>query len=300
MTIRPSARLVLAATLALGGGAVAAACPPDGSSRDALFASKSKGWAAPQTGAAREALALQLLDCLGDPDPMLRDELAFDALSTWMRSGRLGVATLQAMRSRLLAALAAPADAAGFAQPFATLTLAEVARVDRLQPFLDDEERAALVAAGTRWLGGLRDYRGFDAAQGWRHGVAHGADLMLQLALNPRLQRAQAESIRAAIASQVMADGDHAYRFGEGERLMAPIFYLARRDWWSAADWQAWFGALEARRAKPPAPTPVSLAQRHNLGAFVYALYVSVQESPDAALRKRLLPGLRKAVAALD
>ena len=30
----------------------------------------------------------------------------------------------------------------------------------------------------------VRDYRGFDAKQGWRHGVAHGADLLLQLSRN--------------------------------------------------------------------------------------------------------------------
>lgn len=50
----------------------------------------------------------------------------------------------------------------------------------------------------------MRDLRGFDAVQGWRHGVAHGADLLLQLALNPALRRVQAEALLAAIASQVL------------------------------------------------------------------------------------------------
>lgn len=290
----------LAAPLVAWGGATSAACPPDGTSRAELQALHAQRWQAPVDDAARAALAIGLLDCLPDPDPTLRDTFAFEALQAWMRAGRLAPATLQRIRTRLVGVLAAPADAAGFAQPFAALALAEVARVDRLAPFLADDERAALVDAGTRWLAAVRDYRGFDAAQGWRHGVAHGADLMLQLALNPRLQRAQGEALRAAIAAQVLADGEHAYRFGEPERLMAPVFYLARRDWWSAADWQAWLDALAARRVRPPAPTAVSLAQRHNLGAFVTALYVSVQESPDAALRERLLPGLRRAVAALE
>lgn len=301
--MRPLGRwagLVLGAVLGAVLVPAFAACPPDGTSRAELQALKAQRWQAPADDDTRAALALGLLDCLADPDPALRDGLTFDALQTWMRGRRLAPATLQAIRVRLLGTLAAAPDAAGFAQPFAALVLAEVARVDRLQPFLADDERDGLVAAGTRWLAGVRDYRGFDAAQGWRHGVAHGADLMLQLALNPRLQPAHGEAIRAAIAAQVLADGEHAYRFGEPERLMAPIFYLARRDGWSAAEWQAWFDALGARRQRPVPPTAASLAQRHNLGAFVAALYVSVQESPDAAVRERLLPGLRRALSALE
>lgn len=298
--MRRAARAVVALALGACAAAAPAACPPAGLTRDELQAMKAQGWQAPADDAARASLALGLLDCLADPDPRLRDGIAFEALQAWMRGKRLAPPTLQAIRVRLLAALAAPADADGVAQPFAALVLAEVARVDRLAPFLSDDERAGLVDAGTRWLRAVRDYRGFDAVRGWRHGVAHGADLMLQLSLNPRLQRAQGEAMCAALASQVMPEGDHAYRFGEPERLMAPVFYLARRDWWSAAEWQAWFEALVARRSKPAEPTTVSLAQRHNLGAFVAALYVSVQESTDAAQRERLLPGLRRALATLD
>ena len=178
--------------------------------------------------------------------------------------------------------------------------LAEVARVDRLQPFLSTDERAALVAAGTRYLAGVRDYRGFDAREGWRHGVAHGADLMLQLSLNPQLTREQGEALRAAVAAQALGHEAHAYRYGEGERLMAPVFYLARRDWWPAADWSAWFAALDARREHGAEASERSLAQRHNLAQFVGALYASVQEGTDAAQRERLLPGLRAALKALD
>jgi len=294
--------LAAAAAFALGvwGAVAGAACPPAGLSRDDLQAMKAQGWSAPADDTARSALALGLLDCLAEPDPRLRDGVGFEALQAWMRGKRLAPPTLQAMRVRLLAVLAAAPDADGVAQPFAALALAEVARADRLAPFLADDERAGLVDAGTRWLAAVRDYRGFDATRGWRHGVAHGADLMLQLALNPKLQRTHGEAIRSAIASQVMPEGEHAFRFGEPERLMAPVFYLARRDWWSAAEWQAWFEALAARRARPAEPSAVSLAQRHNLGGFVAALYVSVQESPDTALRERLLPGLRRILATLE
>lgn len=296
-------RLVALAWLGvLAAGGAQAACPPPGQSRDSLEALKAAQWQLPgdDADARRQGLALGLVDCLADPDPLLRDGLAFEAYFAWMRGRQLAVPTLQTLRTRLLDQLAAPADAAGFRQPFAALVLAEVARVDRLQPFLSEADRAALADGGAAYLAAVRDYRGYDERAGWRHGVAHGADLMLQLSLNPQLQRTQGETMLAAIALQVLPAGDHAYRYGEPERLMAPAFYLARRGWWTADEWTAWFGTLAARRAKGPPFTQTGLAQRHNLGAFLQAFYVAVQESPDAEQKARLLPGLRVAIKTLD
>ena len=283
-------------------GVAQASCPPAGETPASLLAMKAAQWrvSAQDDEAARQSLALRLLDCLADPDPVLRDDLAFEALSAWMRGKQLTQPTLQDLRVRLLAMLAGPPDTVGFRQPFAALTLAEVARVDRLASFLSVEERGELVARAAAYLAGGRDYRGFDAREGWRHGVAHGADLMLQLSLNPLLQRAQAEVMLAAIASQVLPAGGHFYLYGEPTRLMAPVFYLARRGWLQADDWQAWFDGLTARAAHAGPPTHASLAARHNLGAFLAALYASVQEATDEGRKTVLLPGLRKAMKAMD
>lgn len=84
----------------------------------------------------------------------------------------------------------------------------------------------------------MRDYRGFDDRQGWRHGVAHGADLLMQLSLNPAFGKPELTRIRDAVAAQVMPAG-HAYVFGEGERMAAPIVYIARRGVFTEAEWTA-------------------------------------------------------------
>ena len=44
--------------------------------------------------------------CLGDPDPAIRDGIAFEALAHWMRAGDLDADALRDMRERLLAMLA--------------------------------------------------------------------------------------------------------------------------------------------------------------------------------------------------
>ena len=233
--------------------------------------------------AARPALASSLLPCLADPDPTMRDGVAYSALSQMMRSQLIAADTIATLRNELLVMLAA-GDETGFARPFAALVLAEVARTDRVSPWMSPEERSALIEAAHAYLATLTDYRGFSDTEGWRHGVAHTADLLMQLSLNPELTRQQAEAILAAIALKV-GTPDHAYIFGESERLAAPVMYLARREFFTAEEWTAWFAGLW------PADDPLreaayssqaALTKLHNLRAFAQTVYVSAKASNQA------------------
>lgn len=273
----------------------AAAAPAGACPAPALREAKAAKWQVAD-GTQRQALALQAVACLSSPDPVERDELAFESLQAWLRADQLDSATVQTLRSRLTAQLTAP-DPQGFSRPFAALVLADVARMDRIKPYLSAEQRGELVGAATGYLRNVRDYRGFDEEEGWRHGVAHAADIMLQLSLNPALGRAEHEQILSAIASQVAPAGEHFYRYGEGERLMAPVFYLSRAKTMTCADWDGWF----ARLAAPPAPgtagtRQAALARTHNLNAFLQPLYVNIGESKDEAQRGCLKPLVLRAL----
>lgn len=269
-----------------------AECPPEGWDRAGLEALKAEKFAL-DDGRRRQRLALGLLDCLGDPDPALRDGLAYEGLSTWLRADALGPATRRTLLQRLQPQIAPGADDPdGFRAPFAALVLSEVARTDRIAAWMTPKQRKALLAAGTDYLVSVRDYRGFDAAQGWRHGVAHGSDLLMQLALNPALDRAQLDSILAAVATQVAPAGDHAYTYGEPERLARPVIFVLKRGLHDDAAWSRWLQDVVA-----PAPMPdwsgafssqAGLAKRHNTRAFLLALYAGLQEGGDEALRARV------------
>jgi Protein of unknown function (DUF2785) len=290
---RPIAALCLA-----GAAHLAVACPPPQASREQLQALAVKGWQVADD-AARESLALGLLPCLASPDPLLRDEFAFSALSRWMRGKLLSAETMRLIGQRSMAMMQAP-DTQGFAQPFAALTLAEVARADRMQSLWPADERRAVVAAAAKSLHETRDYRGFDVSDGWRHAVAHGADLLMQLSLNPVLDRGELDSMLAAVASQVLPSG-HFYVYGESERLARPVLFAARRQLHSAQEWNAWAARI-ADRALPTAgvvTTQGALANVHNAKAFLYVLYATLQEGSDTDLRTRLLPGVAAALLRL-
>ncbi|MES2039743.1 MAG: DUF2785 domain-containing protein [Pseudomonadota bacterium] len=267
----------------------------DEQTRQELKSAKSAGWKFDDDG-KRQSLALSAADCLGIADTELRDELAFEGLSAWMRAEKLSLPTLTSLRVKMLNAVQAPAaEESSFLRPFAILTLAELVRADRKKPYLTAEERIDIVNAGSHYLSKLRDYRGFDSKDGWRHGIAHSADLMLQLAMNPAIEKTQHETMLTAIASQI-APSTHFYQYGEGVRLMTAVFYLARTPSFNKRDWDLWFNKLMDNSIQPGPYTQARLAQRHNVSAFLLPLYFSVRESTDPAIKENLLPALREAL----
>lgn len=288
----PILRCLCLLVLCAAPAAVRADCPPAGRDREGLEALKAAQFSL-DDAKGRQALALGLLDCLGDPDPALRDGLAYEALSTWLRTDALGPGTRKTLLQRLQPQIAPGAeDPDGFRAPFAALVLSEVARTDRIAAWMSPKQRQGLLAAGADYLSSVRDYRGFDPDQGWRHGVAHGADLLMQLALNPALDRTQLDRILAAVATQVVPAGEHAYVYGEPERLARPVIFVLKRGLHDEAAWSAWLQGVAA-----PAPMPdwsgafssqAGLAKRHNTRAFLLALYTGLQESGDASLQARV------------
>lgn len=260
-----------------------------------------KAYAATYFSATDDTAIDALIACLGDPDPAVRDDFAFALWTQGLRGKHLKPDGLRHADERLATILAAPEDKAGFHRPFAALALSEVARADRVEPFLTEAELHTLSVTGATYLRGVSDYRGFVAGEGWRHGVAHGADLLMQLSLNPRLARSDADLLLAAIAAQVAPAGSHAYVHGEARRLARPLLFLAKRTDIDDAAWAAWFQALhpgDAARWKAPYTSAEGLAAVHNSSAFGDAVYVAASESQDPQVR-RLAPlaaGLLKAL----
>ena len=240
------------------------------------------------------ASLLALIACLGDPDPNVRDQLAFERLSAAMRAGEVDRATLAEIDSRLLKLVSAP-DPQGFQRPFAILTLAEVARTDRIKPWMDAADREQLVKVATDYLTTLTDYRAFNDKEGFRHGVAHGADLAMQLALNPATTKLQLDRLLEAVASQVTPkDPAVAYWAGEPDRLARPVLFIAQRKLHSDAEWKAFFD-----KVMNPAPlaswdqafsSERAIKKHHNVRAFLLSMFATASTTEDAGIKQLLEP----------
>jgi hypothetical protein len=272
---------------------VAPECPPAGMTRtDLLKLKESKFEVA--SAEDRNTLAVRLLSCIDDPDPAIRDGVVFEGLSTWLRAKALTPATILGLEASLQKTLAGEEDASGFRLPFAALVLSEVARADRIQPLFPDDVRANLVEVAASSLSRVNDYRGFDPVAGWRHGVAHGADLVLQLGLNPKVDAAGLGRLMQAVSGQIAPGGPVFYTFGEPERLALAVVFTYRRGLLNPTFWDAWFASISD--PKPMASWGAAfqsvdgLARRHNALSFLHALSFAGRVGADEA---------GKAVAAL-
>ncbi len=230
--------------------------------------------------------ATEFASCLGDADAFLRDKIGYEGLTSVLRAGQVTETTRRDLIASLTAALDSP-DADGVHAPFAALGLSELSRTDRVEAFLNETERAQLVSAAAEYLGSVTDYRAFSDAEGWRHGVAHGADFAMQLALNPNVSKPSLVELRQAVSNQIAPRNGHAYTHGEPERLARPILFMAARGEISADDWETWFGELA-----DPAPlaswgdafhSEQALVRLHNLKAFAQTLYInaSLSQNPN-------------------
>jgi hypothetical protein len=236
---------------------------------------------------------LALTACLGDPDPAVRDKIAFERFSVELRSGKLDRDTVAAIRDQLLKMMDAP-DPQGYQRPFVILTLAEVARTDRIKTWMTDAERDSLVNAAAQYLSTLTDYRAFSNKEGYRHGVAHGSDLAMQLALNPAITKAQLDRLLSAIAVQVAPKADVAYWAGEPDRLARPVMFIAQRKLHSDAEWKSWFETM-----MNPAPltawsaafeSELGIKRHHNARAFLLSVYATAISSEDAGIKQLVGP----------
>jgi hypothetical protein len=263
-------------------------CPPKGTTRAELTQLKQAKFVVP-SDEERNRLAVELLSCLGDADPSIRDGVVFEALSTWLRGKSLLPATVLVLETSLEKALTDPPDAAGFRRPFAALVLSEVARVDRIEPVFADSARERLVELAATSLIAVTDYRGFDNQEGWRHGVAHGSDLVLQLALNQKVGSPSLRRLVEAVTAQIAPKGSVFYTFGEPERLARAVTFIHRRGLLEPAFWETWFGGLSS-------PKPFStwgaayqstdgMARRHNTLAFLHALAAAGRASSDEGVK---------------
>lgn len=283
--------------LHIGGQCPGGKClSPRGTSITQLKALKANDFVI-EDDARREQLAQSLLPCLADLNPFLRDNIAFDAYTAWLRGNKLSLVTRQSMLVQLSAWMD-QSDKTGVRRPFAALVLSELARVDRISAYLSATERQNLLDIATKYLHTQRDYRGFDEKQGWRHGIAHGADLLMQLALNPALDKAQLDQILAAVRSQIAPSSGHFYIYGEPNRLARPIIMVAMRGLHN--DWAEWFKqvATSLPSQDNAAPSQQSLATKHNTQAFLLAMFASVRDSKNPQLSE-LAPAISTALAAL-
>jgi hypothetical protein len=186
---------------------------------------------------------------LGDPDPDVRDGIAFPTMATWIDEGvydDLLVGLGDGMCHGLDIGLGETESDTVFRRSFSALILTEC---------IDRTTRAALGGPNVvlRWGGKImswysreRDLRGFVPGKGWAHAVAHGADALGALARSPVLGRLELTVILDVIADRLLTPTDAFFVCGEGDRLAFATMHLLRRNVLGIDVLEPWVARLAA------------------------------------------------------
>lgn len=228
---------------------------------------RSADFAVPSDRPQAELVA-ELSAMLRSPDPVVRDGQAYAVLRTWIRRGMLGPDLLRALGDGMVARFGDPEVQARTVAP---LILDAIVSAGFVEP--------SWVPPFERWYVAEEDLRGYDEKLGWLHAVAHGADLLGSLGLDPAVE--PVEMLRLGIG-RLLTPTDHVFRDLEDDRLGYALAATLTRSSLTEADATEWLDP--AARALAVAPTDGFRAEFANTLRTLRVVYVMI----DQGVRVRL------------
>ncbi|MFL6022279.1 MAG: DUF2785 domain-containing protein [Marmoricola sp.] len=221
---------------------------------------------------------------LGDPDPDVRDGIAFPTMATWIDEGiydDLLVGLGDGMCHGLDIGLGLAEDDTVFRRSFSALILTEC---------IDRSTAAALVGPdavmrwGDRlmsWLSRERDLRGFVPGKGWAHAIAHGADALGALARSPYLGRLELTVILDVIGDRLLAPTDSFLVCGEDDRLAFATMHLLRRNILELDVLEPWVARIASGAYSRGGPTGNPFHVTGNVQGYLRSLHLQLALGSD-------------------
>lgn len=235
------------------------------------------------SGRPLDEMTAELTRMLGDPDPAVRDGVAYPTLVTWIADGvydDLLTGLGDGMCEGLAVGLGECGTDSVFRRSFSALVVTEC---------IDRDSVAGLVATdvllrwGDRvagWLVREQDLRGFVPGKGWAHAVAHGADAIGALARSPRFGRLELTVLLDVLADRLLLPTDEFFTSGEDDRLALAVMHVLRRNVLGLDVLEPWVARI-AEGAVPHGDVhrnPFRVAG--NAQAFLRSLYLQLALGP--------------------
>ncbi len=236
-------------------------------------------------GSSPQQLAPQLLANLGSPDSDRR-ETSLEIIWEWINNGCYTPTELKGMAGQLCdnlqMGLGEQGDDRVFLRAFSALILGAVIRHEQHcaetgKPFLTAQEVAGWREQSLAGLLAERDLRGYVFEKGWAHALAHGADLLGDLARSRHTDRAGLEAILNTVAARVTCPAESVFLFEEDQRLATAVYTVLLRGEVELGFFEAWLAGLLAPAGLSPWQESYSQPElnhaRVNTLGFLRALY---------------------------
>ncbi|MCX6400530.1 MAG: DUF2785 domain-containing protein [Propionibacteriales bacterium] len=238
-------------------------------------------------------LTAELTRMLGDPDPQVRDGLAYPFLATWTEHGvydDLLAGLGDGMCAGLDVGLGERDTDSIFRRSFSALMLGECIDRDtrvRRQPPTRILEWGDRLAA---WYVREQDLRGFVPGKGWAHAAANGADALGALARSPYFGATELTVLLDILADRVLSADTPLLVHGEPDRIAHAVLEILRRDRVPLSVVEPWVRRLENGATDRASRSRNPYLVTGNAQAVLRALYLQLTISPrHPAIRPDLL-----------
>lgn len=222
---------------------------------------------------------------LGDPDPAVRDGIAFPTIATWIDEGvydDLLVGLGDGMCHGLDIGLGLAEDDTVFRRSVSALVLTEC--IDR-STATGLGGRDVVLRWGDRvmgWLAREQDLRGFVAGKGWAHTIAHGADALGALARSPYFGRLELTVVLDVIADRLLQPTEAFLVCGEVDRLAFATMHLLRRNVLELDVLEPWVARLaQGAHSKGNDPSSNPFFVTGNVQSYLRSLHLQLALSAD-------------------
>jgi hypothetical protein len=251
-------------------------------------------------------LTAELTTMLGSTDPVVRDEIAYPILATWIGAGvydDLLSGLGDGMAAGLLRGLGESGTPTVFRRSFSGLVLAECIARDNAESLLPGGKVMDWGDRISGWLVRERDLRGFVPEQGWAHAVAHGADAVGVLGRSPHLGLNELTVLLDVIGDRVLEPTPTPLCSGEPDRLAAATMTILRRRLVPLRIIEPWLARITAGASAEVPPNQDPYQSTGTPEAFLRALHLQVALAPEpigvrADLLLALVDALRSTNAA--
>ena len=224
-------------------------------------------------------LTHELFEMLGNPDPRVRDSIAYPVLATWIADGvydELLPGLGDGACVGLLSDLGRDGDDSVFRRSFSCLVLADVVSRANIIGTVSPSRMLTWGDHATTWLTRERDLRGYVPGRGWAHTVAHGADLLGQLARSFHLGVHELRVLLDVAADRLLLPTAYRLHHGEDDRLGYAVMAVLHRNLVPTGVLESWVdrlgAALVAPRGVAEWPSPTAF----NTQAFLRALHLQL------------------------
>lgn len=229
-------------------------------------------------------LTAELTTLLGSTDPVERDEIAYPILATWIMAGvydDLLAGLGDGMAAGLTQGLGDVGTTSVFRRSFSALVLAVCVNRDNAASLLPGGKLLEWGDLTSGWLVRERDARGFVPGQGWAHAIAHGADVLDELAGSPHFRLNELTVLLDVIADRVLEPTTAVFTAGEPDRLARAAMSVFRRRLVPLRVIEPWLARIAAAATDRGPEGHDPFLTTGNPEAFLRALHLQVALAPE-------------------